>query len=220
MVLNAVVVGVGGQGVLTLSKILGACAIEAGVKALVAETHGMSQRGGSVIVHVRVGNDVCAPTVPLREAHVMVALEMLEGVRYLNYVNPEFSLSIVNDKVLRPSIPGAKVPEKETMLKTIKSHSALTVVVNASEEAIKLGNPAGANMFMLGFLAGLLEFMGLPMQSCCTNRIPHPSADLGKANAAIFERGLMEANALLERIGGEVTELPWLRKDFFKNLGF
>lgn len=218
MVLNIVVVGVGGQGILTLSKILGACAVEAGVKALVAETHGMSQRGGSVIVHVRVGNDVYAPTIPLREAHVMVALEMLEGARYLSYVNPEFSLSIVNDKVLRPSIPGAKVPEKETMLKAIKSHSALAVVVNASEEAIKLGNPAGANMFMLGFLAGLLEFMGLPIQDYCTNRIPHPSADLGKANAAIFRRGLMEASALLERVRrGEDTELPWLKRGFFKN---
>jgi len=218
LVLNIVVVGVGGQGILTLSKILGACAVEAGVKALVAETHGMSQRGGSVIVHVRVGNDVYAPTMPLHEAHVMVALEMLEGVRYLNYVNPEFSLSIVNDKVLRPSIPGAKVPEKETILKAIKSHSALTVVVNASEEAIRLGNPAGANMFMLGFLVGLLEFMGLTIQSCCTDKLPHPNTDLGSANAAIFKRGLMEASTLLEGVKEEgIRELPWLKRGFIKN---
>jgi len=217
-VLNIVIVGVGGQGILTLSKIIGMCAVKAGIKALVAETHGMSQRGGSVIVHVRVGDDVYAPTVPLHEAHVMVALEMLEGARYLDYANSKFSLSIVNDKILRPSIPGAKIPEKGAILETIKSHSAFTVVVNASEEAIRFGNPAGANMYMLGFLVGLLEFMGLPMLECCTDRIPHPSADLGRANATIFKRGLMEANTLLEKVReGKATGLPWLKRCFFKN---
>jgi len=214
MGLNIVVVGVGGQGILTLSKILGACAVEAGVKALVAETHGMSQRGGSVIVHVRIGNNVYAPTVPLHGAHIMVALEILEGIRYLNYINPEYSLSIVNDKMLRPSIPGVKVPEKDVMLKVMRSHSAITAIVDASEEAVKLGNPTGANMFMLGFLAKLLEFMGLPLQKCCLSKIPRPSADLGKANARIFEQGLLKADAFLERIKTN-ENLPWLRKGCF-----
>jgi len=66
---------------------------------------------------------------------------MLEDARCLNYASPEFSLSIVSDRVLTSSIPSAKIPERETVLRIMKSRSTLTAIINASEKAIELDDP-------------------------------------------------------------------------------
>jgi len=78
--LNVVMVGVGGQGLVTAAKVLADAAIDSGTKALVAETHGLSQRGGAVEVHVRLG-DVYAPLVPRGRADVLLAFEIIEAAR-------------------------------------------------------------------------------------------------------------------------------------------
>ncbi|WP_243670275.1 2-oxoacid:acceptor oxidoreductase family protein [Vulcanisaeta sp. JCM 16161] len=98
MRLNIYLAGVGGQGLVTFATVLGDAAIRAGYKALVAETHGLSQRGGSIDVHVRIG-DVDAPLIPRGGADVIVAFEILEAFRAIGYAN-ENTVFIVNRRLI------------------------------------------------------------------------------------------------------------------------
>ncbi|MGC9152704.1 MAG: 2-oxoacid:acceptor oxidoreductase family protein, partial [Vulcanisaeta sp.] len=113
MKLNIYLAGVGGQGLVTFATILGDAAIRAGYKALIAETHGLSQRGGSIDVHVRIG-DVDAPLIPKGGADVVVAFEMLEAFRAINYAN-ENTVFIVNRRLIRPPATRQKIPSVEDL---------------------------------------------------------------------------------------------------------
>ena len=147
MELNIVVVGVGGQGILTLSSIIAEACVREGVNVLVAETHGLSQRGGSVIVHVRIG-DVEAPLVPLGEADLMLSMELIEAARYANYLKPNAYI-VANDYIVPPT-PRTSYPDRETITKTLSSRYKLDLVP-ATKKALELGDPRTANMILLGY---------------------------------------------------------------------
>ena len=159
MVLNIVVVGVGGQGILSLSRMIGEAALAHGWDVRVAETHGLSQRGGSVIVHVRIGKEVVAPTISEGEADLMLALELIEAARYSYYLR-HGSFAIVNDKAIKPSLPGTKVPQPKE-LKNALERVAKVRYLSASETAIALGNPVGANMVIFGYFSRIAEEAGI-----------------------------------------------------------
>ncbi|HIP65936.1 MAG TPA: indolepyruvate ferredoxin oxidoreductase [Pyrodictium sp.] len=150
MELNIVVVGVGGQGILTLSSIIAEACVREGVNVLVAETHGLSQRGGSVIVHVRIG-DVEAPLVPLGEADLMLSMELIEAARYANYLKPGAHI-VANDYIV-PPIPQTKYPSREAITKTLSTRYKLDLVP-ATKKALELGDPRTANMILLGYAIG------------------------------------------------------------------
>ena len=160
MPLNIIVVGVGGQGILSMSHLIGEAALRNGVKAIVAETHGLSQRGGSVIVHVRIGNDAMSPLSPPGLVHVMLALEMTEAARYAHYLMKN-GIAIVNDKFIRPTLPNVKNPARSDVIRYISEITPRMFVVDASSKAMELGNPLGANMVILGFITYLLEELNL-----------------------------------------------------------
>jgi len=191
--LNSIVVGVGGQGILTLTRVLASSAVARGVKALVSETHGMSQRGGSVIVHLRIGDDVYAPLIPEGDGHLLIGLELVEAVRYSYFVRDD-SVIIVNRRVIPPSLPDAEVPTEDELLKYLRELAGDNLVVlDASAEAQKLGNPVGANMYVLGYVAGLLSRAGVVSIDSCRREV----GKIGKgrvreANIKIFEKGLSE----------------------------
>ncbi len=190
MPLNSIVVGVGGQGILTLSRILASGAIARGVKALVSETHGMSQRGGSVIVHLRIGDDVYAPLIPEGEGHLLIGLELVEAVRYSNMLGYE-SVIVVNKKVLPPPLPDVEVPSEGELISYLKKLGGHLVILNASAEAERLGNPVGANMFILGYLAGVLGKAGLVDTNYCRREVERiRRGKLREANLRIFDSGL------------------------------
>ncbi len=159
MVLNIVVVGVGGQGILSLSRMIGEAALAHGWDVRVAETHGLSQRGGSVIVHVRIGKEVVAPTISEGEADLMLALELIEAARYSYYLR-HGSFAIVNDKAIKPSLPGTKVPRPEELKKAVEGVAKVRYL-SASEMAIALGNPVGANMVIFGYFSRIAEEAGI-----------------------------------------------------------
>lgn len=159
MVLNIVVVGVGGQGILSLSRMIGEAALAHGWDVRVAETHGLSQRGGSVIVHLRIGKEVVAPTISEGEADLMLALELIEAARYSYYLR-HGSFAIVNDKAIKPSLPGTRVPQPEE-LKNAVEDVANVRYLRASETAIALGNPVGANMVVFGYFSRIAEEAGI-----------------------------------------------------------
>ncbi|MEM4476465.1 MAG: 2-oxoacid:acceptor oxidoreductase family protein, partial [Desulfurococcaceae archaeon] len=85
---NILIAGVGGQGLLTLGELIGSAAIESGVDVTIAEVHGLSQRGGSVVVHVRLGPG-SSPVIPRGAADLLIGLEAIETARYIDYANKE-----------------------------------------------------------------------------------------------------------------------------------
>ncbi|MEM1629042.1 MAG: indolepyruvate oxidoreductase subunit beta [Desulfurococcaceae archaeon] len=151
---NIVVTGVGGQGLITLGELIGiACTIN-GLNSTIAEVHGMSQRGGSVIIHVRIG-DVHSPIIPMGSADLILALEMIEAARYIRYAKRGATV-IVNDFIWPP--PLSEYPDREEIVKSLGSKEIRLLIYNANELSEKLtGSPISSNIAMLGFAMGALR---------------------------------------------------------------
>ncbi len=156
--MDIIIVGVGGQGILTSSMILAKAAMKAGLNVLTSEVHGMAQRGGSVEVHVRIG-EVLSPLIPLGNADVMIALELAEALRYTKYLN-EKSIVIVNTRPIIPitvTLGIAKYPDADEVLSKLKEITPHVYPVNASEIAERLGAIQATNVVVLGMLAKLVK---------------------------------------------------------------
>ena len=184
--LNIVVSGVGGQGLITLATILARSAVESGTKALVAETHGLSQRGGSVEVHIRLG-DVIAPLVPKGGADLILGLELIEAARSVHYLR-EGGCILASDLMLRPGIPNVKMPKKEEIVRYLNDVAEKVYIVPASEIAEKVGGTIFTNSVMLGALVatGLLD--GLVSTEILENNIK--GLRMGEKNLEAFKLGL------------------------------
>jgi len=172
---NVLAVGVGGQGLITFGRVLAEAAILNGTRVLTAEVHGLAQRGGSVVTHIRLG-DVESPLIPLNGAHVIVSMELLEAARYINYANKE-TLLILNRRLIRPNIPGVKMPKINKVIEKIKSSGLKTVVLDADKLAEEAGSYVSANMVMLGALLGskiVDEFVKLKNVEQVVSKMPEP----------------------------------------------
>jgi len=157
--LNVLLTGVGGQGIITLATLIARAALSSGTKALVAETHGLSQRGGSVEVHLRLG-DVEAPLVPKGEADVILGLEMVEAARKLGHVKDD-GLILTSDTIIRPALPSVKTPSKEELVRFMVESGVDVVIVPASRLAADIGGMIFVNTVMLGALAASGVLSGL-----------------------------------------------------------
>ncbi|MCC6059936.1 MAG: indolepyruvate oxidoreductase subunit beta [Desulfurococcaceae archaeon] len=145
---NILIAGVGGQGVLTLSRIIGEASLASGLNVLVAETHGLSQRGGAVVVHVRIG-DVDSPLVPLGEADLMIGLELLEVIRNIGYMR-RGGFIVADRLIIPPSILDVKTPSLDNVIEALRGLDVRLTVIPASEVAEKLGDVRVANVYLLG----------------------------------------------------------------------
>lgn len=146
---NILLTGVGGQGIITMGRILGLTAISKGVKALIAETHGMAQRGGSVLVHVRIG-DVESPLIGFGMADVIIGLELIEALRALSYANSK-TLLVLNDRIIRP--PGAKrIPSRDEIISELKKLGLNYILIDALKLAIEAGSSISENIVLIGGL--------------------------------------------------------------------
>ncbi|MCI4438107.1 MAG: indolepyruvate oxidoreductase subunit beta [Ignisphaera sp.] len=144
---NLVLVGVGGQGILTLGTIIGVACTVRGLDASIAEVHGLSQRGGTVIVYVKIGSEP-SPLIPLGGADHMISLELLETARYLPYMK-KGGIVTTNDYVWPP--PLSKYPSRDQIIEGLKSRDVKLYVVNANEISMKfLNSPISANVALLG----------------------------------------------------------------------
>ncbi|MEM1623801.1 MAG: indolepyruvate oxidoreductase subunit beta [Sulfolobales archaeon] len=185
--LNIVVTGVGGQGQLFLSRLIAETFLRLGTPSLVAETHGMSQRGGSVIVHVRVGSTVRAPLIPKGEADIMLGLELIEAARYVDYLRAN-GVAIVNEKLILPAGQSLKL-KKEEVLEFLREKPIKLIVVKSSQRAVSLGVPLSANVHMFGALVALLEAVGI---------LP---PDIDAIVGDILPKRMLDRNLLLYREG-------------------
>ncbi len=154
---NIMIVGVGGQGTLLTSRILGNMTRKAGYDVKISEVHGMAQRGGSVVTYVRYGDNVAEPIVEEGCADVLIAFERLEALRYAHFLKKDGVL-IVNDVRMDPmpvAIGAAKYPENiiEDLSKKYK-----VISLDAKEEAIKLGNARVFNTIIIGVAAKRMDF--------------------------------------------------------------
>ena len=161
MTKNIMIVGVGGQGTLLASRILGNTVINQGYDVKVSEVHGMSQRGGSVVTYVKYGEKIYSPIVDRGEADIILAFEMLEAYRALPYLKKGGKM-IVNDQSIDPMpviIGAMEYPEniKEKLSKKIDLLS-----VDALTLAKEAGNSKAVNVVLIGVMAKLT---GIPYEN-------------------------------------------------------
>lgn len=149
---KVMIVGVGGQGTLLASRILGNTVINEGFDVKVSEVHGMSQRGGSVVTYVKYGDKVFSPIIGKGEADIILAFEMLEAYRALPYLKKGGKI-IVNTQEIDPMpvITGA-MEYPENIEKTLSEKADVTFV-NALELAQKAGNFKAVNVVLIGVMA-------------------------------------------------------------------
>ncbi len=143
---DIILAGVGGQGILSIAATLGAAALNENYYLKQAETHGMSQRGGAVVSHLRIADHpVFSDLIPEGTADIILSVEPMESLRYLPYLSPEGSL-VTNTAEFR-NIPN--YPELEKTFDEL-SEKINIIRINADKTARKKGNPKASNMVMLG----------------------------------------------------------------------
>ena len=154
---NIMIVGVGGQGTLLTSRILGKLAINAGYDVKLSEVHGMAQRGGSVVTFVRYGDKVNEPIVEEGQADVLIAFERLEALRYLHFLKKD-GVVIVNDWRIDPiTVVTGVAAYPEDVIETLKEKRR-AIVVEATAESKTRGAPKAFNIIVLGAAARHMGF--------------------------------------------------------------
>ena len=148
---NIFLSGVGGQGTILASNILGQVLLNAGYDVKKAEVHGMAQRGGDVTTHFRFGKKVYSPLIKQGKADFLVSFELLEALRYINWVKPEGKIILNNFSIFPPSVSLGKMKYPQDVEQTFRKHFKENVwIVNGSEIAKTLGNIQAANVVLIG----------------------------------------------------------------------
>ena len=182
---NIMIVGVGGQGTLLTSRILGGITVENGYDVKLSEVHGTAQRGGSVVTYVRYGEKVTEPIVEEGQADVLIAFEKLEALRYAHFLKKD-GVIIVNDQKIDPMpvVTGvAKYPEG--IIEHL-SEKYKVISVDAQKEALELGNSRVFNVIILGVAASKMDFEKEQWIEVIKKKVPPKTIDI---NVKAFERG-------------------------------
>ena len=184
------IVGVGGQGVLMASNVLGNAAMNAGYRLMMSEVHGMAQRGGSVLSTIRFGDEVYSPLEAVGGADLIMGFEPAETVRSLNLGNEDTVILMNVDPVL-PSMVAAgfeEYPPVESLVDAVKSVSKHVVTIDATEIAIAAGKAVAANAVMIGAMAAMEGFplSEEQLREALIAQVPEKFRDL---NIDAFERG-------------------------------
>lgn len=179
MTKNIMIVGVGGQGTLLTSRILGALTTDAGYDVKLSEVHGMAQRGGSVVTFVRYGKKVAEPIVEHGHADVLIAFERLEALRYSHFLKENGAL-VVNDLRIDPMtvVTGAQT-YPENIIETL-SEKYKVYPVDAMTEAKKLGNTKAFNVIVLGIAAQHMDFSKEAWLDVIEKTVPPKTVELNR----------------------------------------
>lgn len=182
---NIMIVGVGGQGTLLTSRILGGITVEAGYDVKLSEVHGMAQRGGSVVTYVRYGEKVAEPIVEEGQADVLIAFERLEALRYAHFLKKD-GVIIVNDQRIDPMPVVTGVAKYPDGIIEKLSKKYRVVSVDAMDEAIKMGNSRVFNVIILGIAAKNMDFPKEQWIEVIKKTVPPKTIDI---NVPAFEKG-------------------------------
>ena len=151
-------VGVGGQGTILASKLLTLGLMEEGYDVKMSEIHGMSQRGGSVSSQVRYGEKVWSPVIEKGSADMIVSFEKMEALRWLEYLKKDGKVVVNNHEMMPMPVIMGKADYSPDIIKEMQDNCKDVTVVNATEEAVKLGNGKVMNIILLGTI---IKAMGL-----------------------------------------------------------
>ena len=176
---NIMIVGVGGQGTLLTSRILGGITVDAGYDVKLSEVHGMAQRGGSVVTFVRYGEKVAEPIVEEGQADLLISFEMLEAKRYAHFLKKEGVL-VVNEQRIDPItvVTGVATYPEGIVEELEKEYSVLKI--NAMDEALKLGNSKVFNIIVLGMAAKHMDFSKEDWLKVIEKTVPPKTVEMNK----------------------------------------
>ncbi|MDI9514800.1 MAG: indolepyruvate oxidoreductase subunit beta [Clostridiaceae bacterium] len=150
---SIMIVGVGGQGTLLTSRILGNVGISTGADVKVSEVHGMSQRGGSVVTYVKMGEKVSSPIIEKGEADILLCFEELEALRWVDYAKKDASIIINTQRIDPMPVITGKAKYPENIVEKISAEYKNVVTVPALELAEACGSIKAVNVVMIGVLA-------------------------------------------------------------------
>lgn len=179
MTKNIMIVGVGGQGTLLTSRIIGKAALAEGLDVKISEVHGMAQRGGSVVTFVRFGEKVSEPVVEEGQADVIIAFERLEALRYAHFLKKDGVL-IVNDCRIDPMtvVIGAMQYPEGILDSLKKEHEIYTI--DGKAIALELNNSKVLNSVVLGFAAPFIGFDKEVWLNTVENTVPPKTIEINK----------------------------------------
>jgi indolepyruvate ferredoxin oxidoreductase, beta subunit len=183
---DLLITGVGGQGAILASDIIGNAAVNAGLPIRAAETHGMAQRGGSVVNHIRIGEEY-GSMIPKKGADLMLALEPMETIRYIDFLK-DGGIVIVNTQPVLPVtvLSGlAKYPDVEEILDAL-SEKYIVKAFNADEVAFDAGNRLAMNVAMVGAVSGYLPIPKEALLESIKALVPQKTIEI---NIRAFEMG-------------------------------
>lgn len=188
MSFDTFICGVGGQGLVLLTNVLGRACLKSGLKAVTGEMYGLSQRSGTVSVHMRIGEDAHSPLIPIGGADALVALEAIEALRYIEYLRKD-GLALMNRRVMHPPVETAGlVKDKsrryftlEEAVSRVRRWTGKVAVIDALAIAKECGNPNVENTVFLGCLSALRD-------------LPLDPEKVKEAIAEVVPRGTVEQN--------------------------
>jgi indolepyruvate ferredoxin oxidoreductase beta subunit len=185
MKFDIIMAGVGGQGTLSVSSIIAAAAMNEGLKVKQSEVHGMSQRGGAVVAHLRLSDKpIASDLIPHGAAALILSNEPLEGLRYLDYLAPDGTLI----SSTTPTINISDYPRIDSLLKAIRElpHS---VIIDDKEIARRAGSLRATNMVMVGAASQLLPIKPETIESFIARRFMAKGERVVETNVKAFRAG-------------------------------
>lgn len=177
---NIMIVGVGGQGTLLASKLLGRLLLGKGYDVKVSEVHGMSQRGGSVVTYVRWGERVFSPIIDRGQADCILSFELLEAARYTEYLKPEGRI-IVNSQQINPMPVIAGMAEyPENLEQTMKAAGINVDALDALSLAQEAGSSKAVNLVLMGRLSRHFDFTQEEWMEAIEQSVPPKFLEMNK----------------------------------------
>lgn len=196
--MDVLVTGVGGQGVVLASDIIGETALMAGLDVKKTDTLGMAQRGGSVVSHVRIGPRVWSPLIKDGSVDLLLAFEILEAARWGHFLRPG-GVAIINNYEQPPlavSLGQEKYPDREEISAVLKRRTEKIFFIEATEKARQLGNVRTLNILMLGCFSVFAPIDAETWRASISHRLPD---NIREINLTAFDKGREELESV--RIG-------------------
>ena len=195
---NIMIVGVGGQGVIMISKVMALLGQKQGLQVKQSEVHGMAKRGGTVFSHVRFGKEVWSPTIAKGDADALIALEWAEGLRWLDHLKPDTGVFIADTKRIVPPFAcrnrasGAATNYSKETPAEIVSRVADGYALDATSVAEEFGDSRAANTVLLGILSLSLDYPVSDWLEVIEQLVPKKAREI---NLKAFEAGRAWADA-------------------------
>ena len=185
MTKNIMIVGVGGQGSLLASRIIGDAALIDGHDVKVSEVHGMSQRGGSVVTYVKYGKKVASPIICKGEADIILSFELLEAARWLPYLKKNGTIVVNTQKINPMPVVNGTMEYPEELVKKMKDKGINVIAADTLEIAKQAGNEKAANVALIGLASKHLGFSEETLEKALEEAVPQKFLELNKKAFAL-----------------------------------